>query len=121
MAESRIMQLLIRIFGPPHEGLHLLALWLIGRRAIDFGSTYVDIPEDLTMWQYIFVAGLPAIVFWGTAALGVTMLLNARIGGDLIVGFALLMLGTLGGLGTGGDIQLIIARVTEEQNKPPPQ
>ena len=57
-----------RIFGPPHELLHVLAL-LIGRRPTAISWTHVDIPDDLTTRQYVFVAGLPALVFWSATAL----------------------------------------------------
>ncbi|MBZ0280846.1 MAG: hypothetical protein K8L97_08895 [Anaerolineae bacterium] len=111
------MNFLIQLFGPPHESLHWLALRLIGRHALDVTPTHIDIPEDLTPLQYIFVAGLPALVFWGTAALGLVMLINTRTDGDLLGGIALTAIGGLAGLGTMGDIQLIIARLLEEQGK----
>jgi hypothetical protein len=71
------MRLLIRIFGWPHELLHVAALRLIGRRAVDVTQTHVDIPDDLSTGQYVFVAGLPALVFWGGAALCIQALLGA--------------------------------------------
>jgi hypothetical protein len=108
-----------RIFGPPHEFLHLLALWLIGRRAVAFSRTHVDIPDDLSVSEYVFVAGLPALVFWVTAALGGLRVVNAINLGDALIGFAILMIATLAGLGTMGDIQLILMRLVEKQSDDP--
>lgn len=102
-----------RIFGPPHELLHLLALRLIGRRAVAFTWTHVDIPDDLSVREYVFVAGLPALVFWFAAASGAVRLVNAHSLGDVLLGIALLMIFTLAGLGTMGDIQLILMRLME--------
>ena len=113
------MKWVLRILGPPHEGLHLLALWLIGRRAVGFSWTHVDIPDDLSVGQYVFVAGLPALVFWGAAAVSMWTLLNARSLGEGVAGFAALMLGSLAGLGTFGDVELIIRRVLEARDGPP--
>lgn len=109
------MKWIIRIFGPPHELLHLLALALVGRRALGFSWTHVDIPDDLSIGQYVFVAGLPALVFWGVAAVGTLNLLKARDVSEVVISLALLLIGTLGGLGTMGDIQLILLRVIEAQ------
>jgi hypothetical protein len=103
-----------RIFGPPHEFLHLLALWLIGRRALGFTRTHVEIPHDLTVRQYVFVAGLPALVFWTTAAAGGVALINARSLGQAVIGFAVMMIFMFAGLGTVGDIQLILMRLSEK-------
>lgn len=108
------MRLLTRIFGPPHELLHLLALLLIGRRPLAFTWTHVDIPDDLSARQYVFVAALPALVFWGAALAGVLLLLNAVDGRGLLLGGALLLLGGLGGWGTLGDLRLIAARLSDD-------
>ena len=110
---------LIRIFGPPHELLHLLALRLIGRRPVAFTWKHVDIPPDLSLGQYVFVAGLPALVFWLVAAIGASLLLNANNFGMVIIGVIMMLLGILGGVGTLGDITLIIARWMEERRLPP--
>lgn len=112
------MDWLIRVFGPPHELLHLLALWLVGRRAVAFTWTHVDIPPDLSLRQYLFVAGLPALVFWCVAAVGMNLLLNAQAFTTALSGFALLSLGTLAGLGTLGDMQLILMRLLEARQPP---
>jgi UDP-N-acetylmuramyl pentapeptide phosphotransferase/UDP-N-acetylglucosamine-1-phosphate transferase len=113
-AKAQLMIWINRIFGPPHEFLHLLALWLIGRRAVGFSWTHVDIPDDLSVGQYVFVAGLPALVFWVTAAVGGVHLMNAANLGDGLIGFAVLMVAMFAGLGTMGDIQLILMRVLEQ-------
>ncbi len=108
------MRLLTRIFGPPHELLHLLALLLIGRRPLAFTWTHVDIPDDLSVRQYVFVAALPALVFWGMALVGIGLLLNTADVPGLLLGFALLLLGGLAGWGTLGDMQLIAVRLNED-------
>jgi hypothetical protein len=113
------MEFLIRIFGPPHESLHVLALRLIGRQPKSKTNTYVDIPDDLTTGQYVFVAGLPAFVFWNMAIIGLLTLVNAPNLPALALGMLLLLVGGLAGFGTLGDLQLIAARITEDQNKPP--
>jgi hypothetical protein len=105
------MDFLLKFYGPIHESLHVLALWLIGRRAVTWTKRYVDIPADLTTGQYVFVAGLPAMVFWGVAAVGLVTMVS---GGDLVMmglGMLLLLVGGLGGFGTVGDLQLIWEKV----------
>lgn len=105
------MEALYRIFGPPHELLHVLALLLIGRRPERVSSRYVDIPDDLTTGQYVFVAGLPALVFWGLALAGLWRLVSGTGLGEVALGFAVMSVGTMAGLGTLGDLQLIAARL----------
>jgi len=105
------MQILYRIFGPPHELLHVLALFLIGRRPRAISYRHVDIPDDLSTRAYVFVAGLPALVFWGIALVAGIKLANANGIGEVIVAFAVFSLAALAGLGTLGDIQLIIRRL----------
>lgn len=107
------MDFLTRLYGPPHELLHVLALRLIGRRAVTWTRSHVDIPDDLTRGQYVFVAGLPALVFWGAALAGVVLLLRAGDAVGLAAGLILLLAGGLGGLGTLGDLALIAARLLE--------
>jgi hypothetical protein len=109
------METLIRLYGPLHEFLHVLALWLIGRRAVTWTNRYVDLPPDLTTGQYLFVAGLPALVFWGVAGGGLLLLLGALDLGRLALGLGLLLVGGLGGFGTLGDLQRIWARVRGEE------
>jgi len=102
------LETLYRIFGPPHELLHVLALLLIGRRPKSVGYKHVDIPDDLSTPAYVFVAGLPALVFWGTALVAAIKLTTANSIGELILTFAVFSIATLAGLGTLGDIQLIL-------------
>ncbi len=111
------MLLLTRIFGPPHEALHLLALLLIGRRAVAVSWTHVDIPDDLTTRQYIFVAGLPALVFWSGTALALLVAINAPDVGRLALALAGTFIFGLAAYGTLGDLHLILLRLAET---PPP-
>lgn|GEM_PF-575843 len=110
-----IMQIetLNRIFGWPHELLHALALLLIGRRPVGIAQTHIDIPDDLTTAQFVFVAGLPALVFWGIAAVAALALLNAP---SILHGVLWLLIGgvaALAAFGTVGDLTLIAARLIE--------
>lgn len=111
------MFLLTRIFGPPHEALHLLALLLIGRRAVAVSWTHVDIPDDLTTRQYIFVAGLPALVFWGGTGAALLAAINAPDVGRLALALAAALVFGLAAYGTLGDLHLILLRLAET---PPP-
>lgn len=111
------MNTLLRIFGPPHEALHVLALLLIGRRAVKFTFRHVDIPTDLTTRQYVFVAGFPALVFCVISGLGVIGVVLAHTWVQTISGFAAALLGTLAFAGTMGDLQLISARLAQEWEK----
>lgn len=111
------MNALLRVFGPPHEALHLLALLLIGRRAVQFTFRHVDIPADLSTRQYVFVAGFPALVFCIISGLGVIGLVLAHTWVQTGLGFAAALLGTLAFAGTMGDLQLIAARLMQEGEK----
>jgi hypothetical protein len=111
------MRILLRIFGPPHEALHLLALLLIGRRAVGFTFRHVDIPDDLTTRQYVFVAGFPALTFSIISSLGVIGLVLAHTWTQAGLGLVAGLLGTLAFAGTMGDLQLIAARLTGEGEK----
>jgi hypothetical protein len=113
------MTFLYRIFGWPHELLHVLALWLIGRRALAVTPRHVDIPDDLTDGQYVFVAGLPALVFWGFAVVCLQALLNAPNLAQGILWFTLMSVASLAGFGTIGDMLLIIERLSENRMIPP--
>lgn len=113
------MDFLNRFFGPPHESLHVLALYLIGRRPKSVGQTHVDIPDDLPLPQYVFVAGLPAFIFWNMAVAGIIILVNAPNVAAIVLGWLLLSVGGMAGFGTLGDLQLIYMRIQEDQNKPP--
>ncbi len=107
------MSLLLRLYGFPHEGLHLLALWLIGRRAVRWSNRHVDVPDDLSAGQYVFVAGLPALAFGLVTGAGGVLLLNAPDAGAALGGVALLVVGGFGLAGTVGDLQRIAARLLD--------
>jgi hypothetical protein len=92
-----------------------LALWLIGRRAVSVTRTHVDIPDDLTTPQYVFVAGLPAVLFWGAAAVCLQALLSASGIGQAVLWFVLMSVASLAGFGTLGDLLLIVERLVESQ------
>lgn len=114
------MNLLLRIFGPPHEALHLLALLLIGRRPVRFTLRHVDIPDDLSRWQYVFVAAFPALVFTLVMAIGAVSLVRAQTMPDAALSLVVALIGVLGVSGTMGDIQLIEARLMTKGHPPQP-
>lgn len=107
------MNILVRVFGWPHELLHVLALWLIGRRPEAVIQAHVDIPDDLSTGQYVFVAGLPTLVFWSAAVICLRGLFSAESVAALIVWAALTTLATLAAVGTLGDLYLIVLRLFE--------
>lgn len=107
------MNTLLQIFGPSHEALHLLALLMIGRRAVRFSRQHVDIPDDLTTPQYVFVAGLPAITFILMMAFGVVGIALAQVWTQLALGLVAAVIGVIGIAGTIGDLQLIAARLAQ--------
>ncbi len=107
-----MLEQLNRIYGAPHELLHVLALLLIGRRALKYSSRQVVIPSNLTTAQYIFVAGLPALVFFGCVALGAVGLLNAHTPRQAGIAVGVILAAGFGAAGTIGDLQLIAARLS---------
>src|SRR5690606_14471266 len=107
------MNVLLRICGWPHEMLHVLALRLIGRRPVRVRQTHVDIPEDLSTGQYVFVAGLPALVFWLGTAVSVQMLFSAPDVPRVVLWLALTVIFAAGAFGTLGDLMLIFARLAQ--------
>jgi hypothetical protein len=109
------LEQLKRIYGAPHELLHVLALVLIGRRALHYARDHVIIPPDLTTAQYVFVAGLPALVFFGCTALGMLMLLDARTPAHAGIAVAIILAAGFGAAGTVGDLQLIMAKLSERK------
>ncbi len=115
------MHVLIRIFGPPHELLHVLALWLVGRRPTRVTRTHVDIPDNLTTSQYVFVAALPALVFGGGALLGVVGLVNAATPAQAALGLGAALLLGLGAAGTVNDIEKILQRLQQAGRDDPKQ
>jgi hypothetical protein len=105
------MEQLKRIYGTPHELLHVLALEMIGRRALHRAQDHIIIPDDLTTRQYVFVAGLPALVFFTALALGALGLINAQTPGQAGVAAAVIIASGFAAAGTVGDIQLILLRL----------
>ena len=89
----------------------MLALFLIGRRPKAISYRHVDIPDDLGTKAYVFVAGLPALVFWGAALIAGIKLGNANGFGEVVMTFILFSIAVMAGLGTVGDIQLIMRRL----------
>ena len=111
------MQTLKRIYAAPHELLHVLALMIIGRKPVFVGGDHVIIPGDLTTAQYVFVAGLPALVFFGFTALGAIWLLNAPTPSHAGAAVAVILAAGFGAAGTVGDMQLIMARIMQREGK----
>ncbi len=110
------MEQLKRIYGAPHEMLHVIALSLIGRRALDVAQDHVIIPDDLTTGQYVFVAGLPAAVFFIALALGAVGLLNARTVQQAGIAAAVIIAAGFAAAGTVGDLQLIALKLTQHRD-----
>lgn len=113
------MKILLWLFGWPHEGLHVLALRLIGRQPQAVTQTHVDIPDDLSTGQYIFVAGLPALVFWGATVASSQQLFNASAVPQVILWLAITSIAALAALGTLGDLYLIVIRLMTAYFRPP--
>ncbi len=111
------MEQLKRIYGTPHELLHVLALALIGRSAVFVGQDHVIIPDDLTTRQYVFVAGLPALLFFLALGLGAIGLLNAQTPGQAGIACAVILAAGFAAAGTVGDLQLIALKLSG--HKPP--
>jgi hypothetical protein len=112
------MDWLLRLYGLPHEALHALALRLIGRRAIRVARTHIDIPDDLTTRQYVFVAGLPALVFGGITIIAAVALLNAASIIEAAVALLVVTAAGIGAAGTVGDLTLIMERLAQDRAEP---
>lgn len=112
------MELLLRVFGWPHELLHVLALRLIGRRPSHVTRSHVDIPADLSTREYVFVAGLPAAVFGVAMSASVVLLFDAPDVTQTLLWLALSLLFALATVGTAGDVHLIIERLLAERQPP---
>lgn len=108
------MAWLLRVFGPPHEALHWLALRLIGRRPARMSGRHIDLPPDLTTRQYIFVAGLPAFVFLLIGALGLLGLILSATVMQAALGLVAAGLGMIGLASAAGDLQLIAERLAND-------
>ncbi|RMF80293.1 MAG: hypothetical protein D6737_08435 [Chloroflexi bacterium] len=113
------MRILLRIFGWPHELIHVLALLLIGRKPLLVRQTHVIIPDDLSTRQYIFVAGMPAFVFLALFAVAVQALFAADNIREAVVWLLVISITGLAGVGTLGDVQLIVLRLTMTRQAPP--
>lgn len=107
------MEFLRHLYGWPHEALHVLALWLIGRRPRRVNRLYVDIPDDLTTRQYVFVAGLPALVFGLAALLGLLVFVRASTFGEAALGLLVMLVMGVGAAGTVGDLEQIALRLMQ--------
>ena len=108
--------LFLRIFGWPHELLHVLALVLIGRRPKAVTQTHVDIPDDLSTGQYVFVAGLPALVFWPLAVLCLQRVFAAEGIVALLVWVLLTTAAMMSAVGTLADLYLIALRLMGDES-----
>jgi hypothetical protein len=108
-------QIFLAIVGWPHEGLHALALRLIGRRARRITKTHIDIPDDLSTGQFIFVAGLPALIFWGLAGGAAWWLLQTTVWWQSLAALVFTLVFSLAGIGTLGDLHLIVTRLLDER------
>lgn len=110
-----------RLIGIPHELLHVLALLLIRRRPRGIGAAHVDVPEDLSTRQYIFVAAFPSLTFLLLAAAGLVLLMNATSVLTALAGILLVLLGMLGMAGGVGDMQLIQLRLARDRMERSPE
>lgn len=110
------MKLLLWVFGWPHEALHVLALRLLGRRPEATTSSHVDIPGDLSTGEYVFVAGLPGLIFWGATAVCAQVIFDAANILQALLGLLLTLVCGLAAIGTLGDLHLIIVRLLESRD-----
>jgi hypothetical protein len=95
--------------------LHLLALWLVRRRAMARGREHVVIPPDLSRRQYVFVAALPGACFVLVAGVGLAL---AALGGTVpwfLAGCALMLYGMVGAASAAGDLALIAERLNRPE------
>ena len=109
------MKVLLWLFGWPHEMLHVVALRLIGRQPKAVTQSHVDIPDDLSTGEFVFVAGFPALVFWTLAAITIQLLFSATSLPLRLLWLALAAVVVIGAFGTIGDILLIFARIMRDR------
>ncbi len=102
-----------RIIATPHELLHVLALLLIGRRAGRMVDDHVVIPDDLSTPQFVFVAGLPALVAFVVLVAAVILLLNTHTPNEAGVATGVIIVAAAVAVGTLGDLQAIVRRLTQ--------
>jgi hypothetical protein len=112
------VNVLLRVFGLPHEALHVVALWLIGRRAVQFTMRHVIIPDDLSTRAYLFVAGFPGAVFALILCMGAVALFNTVSIPGLFISVAAILIGGFGVASALGDFDLMIARLQERNEEP---
>jgi len=113
------MNVLLWLFGWPHEWLHVLALRLIGRQPETVTKTHVDIPDDLSTGEYIFVAGLPALVFWPITVASAQQWFRAPDAPQAILWLAVTSALGLAAVGTLADLYLIVIRLLDAYFRPP--
>ncbi len=101
-----------RIIATPHELLHALALALIGRRAGRMVDDHVVIPDDLSTPEFVFVAGLPALVMLGVLVAAVILLLNARTPNAAGIATGIIIAAAAVASGTISDLQLIVRKLS---------
>ena len=106
-----------RVYSTPHELLHVLALALIRRKPLKVATDHVVIPDDLTVGQYVFVAGLPALVFFGCLVFGAVGLIDAKTVNQAGIAAAVIIASAPAVAGTYGDLQLIMLKLAQ-QNRP---
>ena len=78
---------------------------------------HVIIPSDLTTGQYVFVAGLPALVFFGFLALGAVALIHVATPGQAGIAVAVILAAGFGVAGTVGDLELIMMKLSQNNRK----
>ena len=113
------MKILLWLFGWPHEWLHVLALRLIGRRPEAVTQTHVDVPDDLSTREYVFVAGLPALVFWPITVGSGQQLFAAPDLPQFLMWLVVTSIVGLAAVGTLADLYLILMRLLDRYFRPP--
>lgn len=102
-----------RIIATPRELLHALALVLIGRRAGRMVNDHVVIPDDLSTAEFVFVAGLPALVAFGVLVAAVTLLFSTHTPREAGVATGVIIAAGAVAIGTIGDVREIIRRLSQ--------
>jgi hypothetical protein len=67
----------------------------------------------------VFVAGLPALVFFTSFAAGVLLLVGAHTPSQAGIGVAICLAAGYGVAGTFGDLNLILLRLSKRNGEPP--
>lgn len=113
------MQWLLWLYGWPHEALHVIALWLLGKQPRHVTRTGVDLPPGLSRGQFTFVALMPGFIFLVLAAVGLNSLLNATTPAGWIIGILVTLVGMVGVAGAVGDIMAVQRRWNQPDDPPP--